>query len=159
MLLARQALHKADEMPIFDVLRWLDRTLVRLTSRFGKYEVNVPQSLSLAQNFVLFPAFVYHLRRSGYLYVFNSSPDETAMRRLQLLKSNVVSSIVQIQPTLYRYNMSAPPAPVPLDSSAIQRDSVLLLDTFFEVLIHYGSTIAAWKKAGYAELEEYAYFK
>ncbi|RNC41192.1 protein transport protein Sec23A [Trypanosoma cruzi] len=102
---------------------------------------------------------MYHLRRSAYLQVFNCSPDETATLRLMLLKSSVQDSIIQIQPTLYSYRMDAPPQPVLLDSAAIQPDNILLLDTFFEVLVHLGSTIAAWRRAGYAELEEYAYFK
>ncbi|CAJ1994053.1 protein transport protein Sec23-like protein [Leishmania donovani] len=159
VLLAREAVHKTDSMPLFDVLRWLDRTVVRLVSRFGQYTKDKPDSLRLPKEFVYFPAFMYHLRRSGYLQIFNSSPDETASLRLQLLKSNVEDSIVQIQPTLYSYRMDAAPQPVPLDSTAIQPDNVLLLDTFFEVLIHYGASIAAWKKAGYAEHEDYAHFK
>ncbi|ORC85558.1 putative protein transport protein Sec23A [Trypanosoma theileri] len=159
VLLAREALHKADSTPLFDVLRWLDRTVVRLVSRFGDYLKDQPSTLKLPPQFVFFPAFMYHLRRSGYLQVFNCSPDETAILRMMLLKSSVPNSIVQIQPTLYSYRMDAPPQPVLLDSAAIQPDNILLLDTFFEVLIHLGSTIAAWRKAGYAELEEYSYFK
>lgn len=159
VLLAREAVHKTDSMPLFDVLRWLDRTVVRLVARFGEYTKDQPDSLRLPQQFVYFPAFMYHLRRSGYLQIFNSSPDETAFLRLQLLKSSVEDSIVQIQPTLYSYRMDGAPQPVPLDSTTIQPDNILLLDTFFEVLIHYGATIAAWKKAGYAEQEDYAYFK
>ncbi|RNF05792.1 protein transport protein Sec23-like protein [Trypanosoma rangeli] len=159
VLLAREALHKADTIPLFDVLRWLDRTVVRLVSRFGDYLKDHPSTLKLPPQFVFFPAFMYHLRRSGYLQVFNCSPDETAILRLMLLKSSVQDSIIQIQPTLYTYRMDAPPQPVLLDSAAIQPDNVLLLDTFFEVLIHLGSTIAAWRKAGYAEQEEYAYFR
>lgn len=158
-LLARQAIHKTDSTPLFDVMRWLDRTTVRLVSRFGDYTRDSPASLRIPPQFVYFPAFIFHLRRSGYLQVFNSSPDESAILRLQLLKSSVEASIVQIQPTLYSYRMDAPPQPVSLDSSAIQADNILLLDTFFEVLIHYGATIAAWKKAGYAEQEEYAHFR
>lgn len=159
VLLARQAIFKTDSAPLFDVLRWLDRTLVRAVSRFGQYTRNMPETLQLPNQFVYFPGFIYHLRRSGYLQVFNSSPDESAIIRLQLLKSSVPDSIVQIQPTLYSYRLDAAPEPVMLDSKAIQADNILLLDTFFEVLVHYGSAITAWKKAGYAEQEEYAYLK
>nr|CCC93887.1 putative protein transport protein Sec23A [Trypanosoma congolense IL3000] len=159
VLLAREALHRADTTPLFDVLRWLDRTVVRLVSRFGDYIKDQPSTLKLPPEFVLFPAFIYHLRRSGYLQVFNSSPDETAILRLVLLKSSVQDSIIQIQPTLYSYRMDAPPQPVPLDSASMQPDNILLLDTFFEVLVHLGSTIAAWQKAGYAEQEEYINFR
>ncbi|CCW63237.1 unnamed protein product [Phytomonas sp. EM1] len=159
VLLARQAIHNTDNMPLFDVLRWLDRTLVRLVSRFGNYTKNQPSTLRLPQEFVYLPAFIYHLRRSGYLQVFNSSPDESSILWLQLLKSPTADAIVQIQPTLYSYRMDAPPQPVPLDSTAIQRDNILLLDTFFEVLVHHGATVADWERAGYANMPEYAYFR
>ncbi|CCW70059.1 unnamed protein product [Phytomonas sp. Hart1] len=159
VLIARQAIHNTDSMPLFDVLRWLDRTLVRLVSRFGNYTKNQPSTLRLPAEFVYFPAFIYHLRRSGYLQVFNSSPDESSILWLQLLKSSTTDSIVQIQPTLYSYRMDAPPQSVPLDSTAIQRDNILLLDTFFEVLVHHGSTVVDWERAGYANMQEYAYFR
>lgn len=159
VVLARQAVHKTDTQPVFDVLRWLDRAVVRLVARFGDYTKDQPSSLRLPDQFVYFPAFMFHLRRSGYLQVFNSSPDESAIMRLQLLKSSVPDSIVQIQPTLYSYQLAKAPRPVPLDSSAIQPENILLLDTFFEVLVHYGATVAAWKRAGYAEQPEYAHFK
>lgn len=159
VLLARQAIHKTDTTPVFDVLRWLDRTVVRLVNRFGTYIKDQPSSLKLPRSFVHFPTFIYHLRRSAYLQVFNSSPDETAMLRLLFLKAPCSDSVLMIQPTLYSYSMQGAPEPVPLDSSAIRADNILLLDTFFEVLIHHGETIAAWKKQGYDEKEEYAYFK
>lgn len=159
VLLARQAIHKTDTTPIFDVLRWLDRTVVRLVGRFGTYTKDQPNSLKLPWTFVHFPTFIYHLRRSAYLHVFNSSPDETAILRLLLLRSPTADSVLMIQPTLYSYTMQAPPQPVPLDSSAILPDNILLLDTFFEVLIHHGETIGAWIKQGYHEKEEYAHFR
>jgi len=159
VLLARQAIHKTDNTPLFDVLRWLDRTVVRLVSRFGTYTKDQPSSLRLPMTFVHFPTFMFHLRRSAYLHVFNSSPDETAMLRLLLLRATCPDSVLMIQPTLYSYTMQAPPQPVPLDSSAILPDNILLLDTFFEVLIHHGETIGAWIKAGYHEKEDYAHFR
>lgn len=169
VLLAREAVFKTDLMPLFDVLRWLDRKLVSVVAEYAERvggasptiagQAAGAASMRLPPEFVFFPAFMYHLRRSGYLQVFNSSPDESAIIRLQLLKSSVRDSIVQIQPTLYRYRMDEPPQPVSLDSSALQHDCVVLLDTFFEVLLHSGSTIAAWRNAGYAEQEDYAYFK
>jgi hypothetical protein len=38
-----------------------------------------------------------------------------------------------------------------LDSVSIQPDRILLLDTFFHILIFHGDTIAQWRKAGYQE--------
>jgi protein transport protein SEC23 len=46
-----------------------------------------------------------------------------------------------------------------LDSTSIQPDTILLLDTFFHILIFHGETVAAWRKEGYQENEEYANFR
>ena len=45
-----------------------------------------------------------------------------------------------------------------LDTSSIQADRILLMDTFFQILIFHGETIHQWKTAGYHELPEYANF-
>ena len=36
--------------------------------------------------------------------------------------------------------------PVLLDTSSLQPDRILLMDTFFHIVIYHGETIAAWKK-------------
>jgi hypothetical protein len=64
-----------------------------------------------------------------------------------------------IQPTLMSYTFDTPPQPVLLDSVSIRPDVVLLLDTFFHILIFHGSTMAEWRKAGYHEQEGYENFK
>lgn len=46
-----------------------------------------------------------------------------------------------------------------LDVSSIQPDRILLLDTYFMVLIFYGSTVAEWRKAGYHLLPEQEAFR
>merc|ERR1711892_1223382 len=90
-LMARWATFRAlsDEGP--EVLRWLDRTLIRLCQRFGQYAKDAPE-------------------------------------------------------------------PVLLDSSSIQVDRILLMDTFFQVIIYHGETIHQWKVAKYHEMKEYETF-
>src|SRR3954451_25045869 len=63
-----------------------------------------------------------------------------------------------IQPTLMSYGFDQPPQPVLLDSISIKPDVILLLDTFFHILIFHGETIAEWRKAGYQEQEGYENF-
>jgi protein transport protein SEC23 len=46
-----------------------------------------------------------------------------------------------------------------LDSASIQPSHILLLDTFFHILIFHGETIAEWRKAGYQEQEGYENLK
>jgi protein transport protein SEC23 len=46
-----------------------------------------------------------------------------------------------------------------LSVTSIQPNRILLLDTFFHVVIFHGETVAAWRKAGYHEKPEYANLK
>jgi protein transport protein SEC23 len=94
------------------------------------------------------------------LQVFNNSPDETAFYRHVLNHEDVGNSLVMIQPTLDSYNFDQDGAvPVLLDSTSIQPQTVLLLDTFFHILIFHGETMAEWRKAGYQDQEGYENFK
>jgi protein transport protein SEC23 len=76
-----------------------------------------------------------------------------------LNREDVNNSLIMIQPTLMCYSFNGPPEPVLLDSASIRSDSILLLDTFFHVLIWHGETIAAWRKAKYHEQPNYENFK
>lgn len=49
--------------------------------KFGEYAKDDPNSFRLPENFSLYPQFMYHLRRSQFLQVFNNSPDETSYYR------------------------------------------------------------------------------
>ena len=64
-----------------------------------------------------------------------------------------------IQPTLMSYAIDQSPQPVLLDSVSIKPDVVLLLDTFFHILIFHGETVAQWRKAGYQDQEGYENLK
>ena len=81
VLMARIAAFRADTDNGHDVLRWLDRMLIKLVQKFGIYEKDNPNSFVLPENFSLYPQFMFHLRRSQFLQVFNNSPDETAYYR------------------------------------------------------------------------------
>jgi protein transport protein SEC23 len=81
VLLARIAVYKAETEDTFDVLRWLDRTLIRLVTKFAEYRKDDTSSFNLNRQFSLYPQFMYHLRRGPFLQVFNCSPDETTFNR------------------------------------------------------------------------------
>lgn len=76
-----------------------------------------------------------------------------------LNEEDVNNSLIMIQPTLMSYTFDVPPQPVLLDSVSIKADVILLLDTFFHILIFHGETVAQWRKAGYQEQEGYENFK
>jgi len=158
VLMGRWATFRAltDDGP--DVLRWLDRTLIRLCQRFGQYAKDNSESFRFPETFSMYPQFMFHLRRSSQLQVFGHSPDESAYFRYQLAIQPLSECLLMIQPALFAYSFNGPPEPVLLDSTSIQPDRILLLDTFFQVLIYHGETIHQWKVAKYHEQPEYATF-
>jgi len=159
VVMARVAVFKVEHEELFDVLPWLDKTLIRVCSKFGNYRKDDPSSFTLANNFSIYPQFMFHLRRSHFFQVFNNSPDETAFFRYMLNRENVTNSLIMIQPTLDAYSFNGPPVPVLLTSTTIQPDIILLLDTFFRVIIWHGETIASWRKAGYHSDPKHENFK
>ncbi|KVH87749.1 Gelsolin domain-containing protein [Cynara cardunculus var. scolymus] len=148
-VMARLAVHETEKNFPREVVRWLDKELISFASKFGDYICEDPSSFRLSSNFSLYPQFMYHLRRSQFIDVFNSSPDETTFFQLTLTREGVVGSLIMIQPTLSQYSFDGPPIPVLLDVCSLSPDVILLFDSYFYVVIHYGSKIARWKKLGY----------
>jgi len=159
VLMARLAVFRAETEEQSDVLRWLDRSLIRLGAKFAQYRKDEPSSFRLSPEFSIFPQFMFHLRRSQFLQLFNSSPDESTYYKSVLVKENVVHSLVMIQPSLICYSFNGPPQPVLLDAASVRPDSILLLDTFFHVVVFHGETVAAWRAQGYQDQEEHVNFR
>jgi hypothetical protein len=84
---------------------------------------------------------------------------EPPIRRHILNEEDVNNSLIMIQPTLMSYTFDTPPQPVLLDSVSIKYDVILLLDTFFHILIFHGELVAQWRKQGYQDQEGYDNFK
>lgn len=158
VVLARLASYKMETEEEFDSTRWLDRSLIRLSSRFGDYRKDDPASFNFNSRFAIFPQFMFNLRRSQFVQVFNNSPDETAYFRMLLNRENVSNSVVMIQPSLISYSFNAPPEPALLDVAAIAADRILLLDAYFSVVVFHGMTIAQWRNIGYQNQPEHQAF-
>ncbi|KAJ7101814.1 hypothetical protein O6H91_Y578000 [Diphasiastrum complanatum] len=158
VIMARLASFKMENEEEFDATRWLDRSLIRLSSKFGDYRKDDPSSFNFSPKFAIYPQFMFNLRRSQFVQVFNNSPDETAYFRMVLNRENVTNSLVMIQPSLISYSFNAPPEPALLDVAAIAADRILLLDAYFSVVIFHGMTIAQWRTAGYQNQPEYQAF-
>jgi len=75
-----------------------------------------------------------------------------------LNRETVSNQLTMIQPYLEAYSFDGPPQPVLLSSTSVKPNQILLLDTYFRILIHYGETIASWKKLGYQNQPEYENF-
>uniref|UniRef100_A0A670IMH4 Protein transport protein SEC23 n=1 Tax=Podarcis muralis TaxID=64176 RepID=A0A670IMH4_PODMU len=138
ILMARLAVYRAETEEGPDVLRWLDRQLIRLCQKFGEYHKDDPSSFRFSETFSLYPQFMFHLRRSPFLQVFNNSPDESSYYRHHFMRQDLTQSLIMVQPILYAYSFNGPPEPVLLDSSSILPDRILLMDTFFQILIYHG---------------------
>merc|ERR1719149_398413 len=159
VLMARIAAHKTLTEEAFDILRWIDRMLIRLVSKFADFRKDDAASFRLSSSFSIYPQFMFHLRRSQFLQVFGNSPDETAYNRMILMRENTTNSLIMIQPTLLAYSFTGPPVPVLLDVTSIAPDRILLLDTFFQVIVFHGETVSAWRKQGYHEDPEHTNFR
>lgn len=160
VIMARLAMHKSQSESSIDILRWLDRSLIRLVKKFCDYQKNLPNTFRLCKELSLYPQFMFHLRRSQFLQSFNISPDEKTHYHILLNRENVTNSLLMIQPALLQYSFDCPQAlPVVLDLSSLKKEVILLLDTFFNVLIWHGETITKWKKLGYQDQEGYEHFK
>ncbi|XP_072031204.1 protein transport protein Sec23A-like isoform X7 [Amphiura filiformis] len=157
-LMARIAVYRAENEEGPDVLRWLDRMLIRLCQKFGDYHKDDPNSFRFAENFSLYPQFMFHMRRSQFLQVFNNSPDETSYYRHILLREDITQSLIMIQPILYSYSFGGT-EPVLLDTSSILPDRILLMDTFFQILIFHGETIDSWKEQKFQDQPGHENFK
>ncbi|KAF0895495.1 hypothetical protein E2562_013591 [Oryza meyeriana var. granulata] len=158
VVLARYISLKMEMEEEFDATRWLDRSLIRLCSRFGDYRKDDPSSFSLHSNFSLFPQFMFNLRRSQFVQVFNNSPDETAYFRMLLNRESITNSVAMIQPSLISFSFDSPPSPVFLDVASIAADRILLLDAYFSVVIFHGMTIAQWRNMRYQNQPEHQQF-
>eukprot|EP00759_Apiculatamorpha_spiralis_P034169 PhF_6_TR35359/c0_g1_i1/m.51323/K14006/SEC23; protein transport protein SEC23 len=139
--------------------RWVDKVLVSILKRFAQFAPNSPESVRLAPSFSLFPVFMYHLRRSEFFLFFNISPDEMTYKRHYLAREPCEHCLTMIQPTLQVYTCERPAAtPAPLDSTSVRPDNALLLDSFFEVVVHWGTMIDTWRVAKYHNDPAYAAF-
>jgi protein transport protein SEC23 len=96
VVLARMAVTKTETDDGPDVLRWLDRNLIRLCQKVGEYIKDDPNSFRLSESFSLFPQFVFHLRRSQFLQTFNNSPDESAYYRLSSTTCIILNICIQL---------------------------------------------------------------
>lgn len=99
-----------------------------------------------------------HICLSFHFYfrkVFNNSPDETAYFRMLLNRENITNSAVMIQPSLISYSFNTLPAPALLDVASIAADRILLLDSYFSVVVFHGMTVAQWRNMGYQNQPEH----
>ena len=141
-------------------LKWIDKTLIHLMSKFANYTKDNPNTFKLTSKFNFFPQFMFYLRRSSFIQSFNESPDESTYYKYLLLGESVQNCTVMIQPLLFEYTAENPsPTPVYLDLNSLKNNCVLLLDTFFHVVVWHGIDVMKWREEGYQDQEGYENIK
>lgn len=76
----------------FDATRWLDRTLIRLASRFGDYRKDDPASFQLAHEMSFYPQFMFNLRRSQFVQVSAAALPRCSLDLPQAMVSCIILS-------------------------------------------------------------------
>eukprot|EP01126_Amoeba_proteus_P033831 TRINITY_DN3340_c0_g1_i1.p1 TRINITY_DN3340_c0_g1~~TRINITY_DN3340_c0_g1_i1.p1 ORF type:complete len:765 (+),score=134.88 TRINITY_DN3340_c0_g1_i1:95-2389(+) len=156
-IIARLAAFKSEDES--DPRGWLDKHLIQICNTFGKFKRDQPDSFELPNEFQLYPEFIFHFRRGHLCQVFGNSPDESTFFRHHLMRESVSNILTMIQPSLDAYGLDREePAPVLLSSLSIKADQLLLLDTYFHVVVFSGDTIAKWREAGYHKQSGYENF-
>jgi len=162
IVVTRLAAYKADTEFATDLLRWLDQMLIRLCAKFGEYRKGQAESFTLPPEFVYYPQFIYYLRRSSFIQVFNNSPDETAFIRNILLQENQENAMMMVQPTLTKvtldnYQNDPPGDSVLLDTNERDPECVLILDDFLKIVTWYGKNVASWRDENLRDQPDYDY--
>lgn len=142
-----------------DLERTIEKGLVRFTKAFSKYKRGMPETVVLPDSMSYYPNYMFFFRRSLLVQTGNNSPDETAYYKNLLYREKVSQALKLIKPTLLSYHYHGTVQPVEMDSSSLQPDVILVLDTFHNVLIWKGAYIVQWIKDGYHEMDEYVFLK
>jgi len=160
VMIARMSVIKGLSEDHKEILRWLDKCLIRLISKFAKYNKEDISSFKMPQQFYYFPQYIFYLRRSYFIQNFNSSPDELTYYKSMMLHESVMNATIMIQPLLFAYTPESPEAnPQLLEVESMKNDSVLLLDSFFFIVIWHGEDVCKWRDEGYHLNPEYENIK
>ncbi|KAM0674217.1 GTPase-activating protein S23 [Gurleya vavrai] len=142
-----------------DLVRRIDRGLIRFVKKYATYTRDDPTSVILPDSMSFYPKFTYFLRRSVVVQSETNSPDETSYFRYILARERIINAMTMIVPVLTEYHYVDGLRPVEMDSQSIRPDSILLLDAFSNVLIWKGEHIMQWIKEEYHLKEEFISLK
>ncbi len=145
-MLARIATIKTEIEDVVEVKKWLDRILLKFVSKFAHFNRYEKTNFRLPPGIKHFPQFMYHLRRSQFINPFGMPPDQSLYNRTCIQRESLSNAIVMVQPVLLKYTVDdLDPIAVELDVLELKDDVILLLDTYFNVLVWNGDHIQAWK--------------
>lgn len=144
---------------VYDFESLIDKTLIRFVKKYGTYVKDNPSSVSLPDQMAYFPNFIFFFRRSLLVQKDGISPDESAYFRILLFKLITEDAIKLIKPSLISFHYQGDIAPVELDTSSLSPESILVLDSFHNVLLWRGAYVADWINEGLDNKPEFSFFK
>lgn len=144
---------------VYDFESAIDKMLIRFTKRYGSFLKDDPGSVSLPDSMSYFPNFMFFFRRSLLVQKDGISNDESAYFRILLYKLRTEEAIKMIKPSLLSFHYQGDLFPVELDTSSLNPECILVLDTFHNVLLWMGRYVGEWIKEGLHERPEYSFFK
>ena len=159
---AKLGSNKSQELDGSVVIRWIDKNLIFLMSKFAifkKGEGN-EETFNMPDEISIIPQFFYYLRKGPFIKTFGLSLDENVNYRIIMARENVANILTMIQPCITRYDLeSDQPTPVVCDIESMQNNIILLMDCYFFVAIWYGAQIKEWMDQEYHLQEDYAHLK
>jgi protein transport protein SEC23 len=159
VMMARLSIIKGATEESKEILRWLDKSLIRLITKFAKYKTGETHSFKLTPQFSFFPQYIFYLRRSYFIQNFNSSPDEITYYKSMMMHECVMNATIMIQPLLFAYGPEELSIPQLLEVESMKNDHVLLLDAFFFIVVWHGEDVCKWRDDGYHLNPEYENIK
>lgn len=147
VIMTKLAVYMKDTEIGRDVMRWIDQSLIRLMKRVAKYDRGRIETFRLDPHISHFHRYMFWLRRSQFLDCFGYSMDEAAFHRVLMMKEKVSNCVTMIEPSLFMYSLNNTvgdaPENVDLDETSLQDDCVLLLDSFFNLVVWFGKSAIA----------------
>jgi len=157
--ITRMAVHRV-ETEFENFLQYLDNIIIKTSKVVCNYTPNEKGTVALTKDTALFMQLMYATRRSPILSNFNSTPDEYNFMRSNFMGQNIRNSLLMIQPLLFAFDASDPvPRCVKPQVGERHASRVLLLDTFFTIVIWYGKNACSWRDTAIYEEEQYAHIK
>ena len=143
--ISRLAAYKSEKVDVVDLVYWLNSILIKFARRFTTFEKDKPDTLQIPDEISLIPQFMYYFRKSYFVQKFATSVDESALYKMTLNRESLSNMLVMIQPALFQYDLAEnEPSPVLCDFESLKPDIVLLVDTYFHLLVWRGINVHGW---------------
>lgn len=99
--------------------------------------------LQLNSKFNELPYLCYFAGKSFLFNKFNTTPDESAYKFHWFNRLPIEAAVLHVKPQLFQFSTTL--SAIELDANLLQtcEDKILVLDNFFQILVHIGSTVGA----------------